>query len=331
MVYGFAESENDAGQLLPSAYLGEFQVTSSNGGSVVLTPTNPLLDEQVAAIQNGQATKWTIYELMPLDSHQAFAAPGSEPAPDQLFGRMDEETVSRLLGIDPSLMNDAVEAAPDSLTLDPQTQRGALLKSYLKDGLVDENPPPTASWFRLEFTQTYTTDVDSDEERSALDGGYFDLSGRTVDPRLKRGGEEADIEFKAGDEIVLAELAAQELIDQNVARLVRRYYVRPLNDYQAALSDNAQRLIETRQSIALIQRETNIASATNELILAQIGDRQEERVKLDADLAQYEKEQAVITAESQQLEQRLADLRMRVKQTFAEVNAAHANLVSRGR
>jgi hypothetical protein len=328
VVYAFGENTQDDGQLLPDTYLGEFQVVSSAGGSAQLRPTRQLLDSQLAAIDDGFATKWTIYELMPLDSHIRFAAPGSEPSQDELFGRMDEGQLAELLEIDPSLMDVSGNTAPEALATDPDIRKGALLRSYTKDGSIDENPPPRFRWIRLQFEKDNTIDVDSKEARSALDGGYFDLSGRTVDSRLKRGEELASITFKAGDEIVLWDDAAQQLIDRGVAKLVSRYFVRPLNDYEAGLASVAQRLLETRQNAAVVEREMEITRVTNEKINQEIGLRQAERIKLDANQVQYEKEQSVITAEAVRLEAELADMRLRLKKTYEEIQRTHRELVA---
>ncbi len=76
VVYAFAEEFNEANQALPKFYLGEFTVTASAGGQVTLAPTLPLEASQLEFIRTGGAGTWALYELLPLDSHTAFAAPG---------------------------------------------------------------------------------------------------------------------------------------------------------------------------------------------------------------------------------------------------------------
>ncbi|MEM8736476.1 MAG: hypothetical protein AAGG44_19760, partial [Planctomycetota bacterium] len=96
VVYGFSEELNQDGKPIPNFYLGEFTVAQSQDGAVTLKPTLPLTPPQVQQIRSGGASSWTLYEMLPLDSHQAFAAPGSERTEDAVFGRMDEETLSNL-------------------------------------------------------------------------------------------------------------------------------------------------------------------------------------------------------------------------------------------
>ena len=73
IVHVFGESSDQRG-LLPSIYLGEFVVTEVNAGMIKVKPTSVLTAEQIAAIGSGRFPSWSVYELMPLDSHDAFAA-----------------------------------------------------------------------------------------------------------------------------------------------------------------------------------------------------------------------------------------------------------------
>jgi hypothetical protein len=77
IVHVFGEA-NDQRGLLPSIYLGEFVVTEASGGIIKIKPTSVLTAEQIAAIGSGRFPSWSVYELMPLDSHDAFAVEGSK-------------------------------------------------------------------------------------------------------------------------------------------------------------------------------------------------------------------------------------------------------------
>ena len=73
IVYGFAENTiRESGYMLPVFYLGEFRVTQAAGDSMTLVPTRPLDPPQLQAANN--APRWALYELMPVDSHEAFVA-----------------------------------------------------------------------------------------------------------------------------------------------------------------------------------------------------------------------------------------------------------------
>ena len=62
-------------------------------------------------------------------------------------------------------------------------------------------------WVKIEFLKKYEIDVDSEDERGALDGGFFDGSGRAVDSRLKHGSDPKDrsVQFNPGEQITVKE------------------------------------------------------------------------------------------------------------------------------
>ena len=74
VIYLFGERADAVG-LVPETYLGEFVVSEVKDLEIKVRPTIPLSLSQ-ENILKGSAS-WAIYELMPLDSHIAFAAAGS--------------------------------------------------------------------------------------------------------------------------------------------------------------------------------------------------------------------------------------------------------------
>ncbi len=184
VVYAFGEGRDASGRMVPNAYLGEFIVDQSVGLDAKLKPTVELLPIQKDYIVKGNAPQWTIFELMPLDSHEVFAAEGSQSTETEYFGRMDEQQITQLLGAGQE-NNPAVQA---------------LIQSYLQDGAeAKPNIPDENLWILVEFTKDYVIEVDSKEKRNATEGGFFDTIGRTVDERLKRGGELAEVKYAPGD------------------------------------------------------------------------------------------------------------------------------------
>jgi hypothetical protein len=127
VVYAFSEEFNEQGRPIPTFYLGEHKVAASQDGSVTLEPTLPLSEAQQAFINSGAATSWTLYELMPIDSHTAFAAPGSQPTDEEIFGRMDEETIRALLANVPA----------------EEGRQEQLIASYMRDGQQARNDDPS--------------------------------------------------------------------------------------------------------------------------------------------------------------------------------------------
>jgi hypothetical protein len=321
VVFAFAEESDQEGKLLPVFYLGEYQVVESKGANAKLRPSAPLTRIQQQAIAGGRAARWTIYELMPLDSHEAFAATGSRSSPEELFGHMDPEATAKLLGIDPSL------ADPNVVITPANAAQVARLQVYLRDGKqATDDAAPESVWLKIEFVQEHTIDVDSQEERIAEEGGYFDMSGRTVDSRLKRGKEASSVKFSAGDQRVFLREEGEALIKQGVAKLIERYYVRPLNDYHHAFRNSRQSILATLSEAEYLKRELALTERTRKVAQEQIAARQVEQEKLKKDVAQYLKEQEVIQAESVRLGRAVAELESRIRNVYSELAASYREL-----
>lgn len=275
VVYGFAETPNQQLQLLiPTFYIGEFRVTASTPNQITLSPTGPLEPAQQNLINNGQAKSWSVYELLPLDGHSPFIAEGSVPNDDNNLGRIDDALVKQLLGNKVS----------------PET-----LKNYLRDGTrATQDDPPLSRWTKIEFLKNHSIEVDSPEQRGALEGGFFDSTGRSVDGRLQRG-EDGQVRFKKGDQILIKEDASDQLIDEGTAKLVDRYYLRPLNDYRFILRHIRLRLaeLENRREEAEFAKSMleEAIEKSNGMLVA----NQDTKVKLEQDLKQFEIEKEAIT------------------------------------
>ncbi len=203
LVYAFGEGAGPDGRIMPRIYLGEYFVAESQGGNATLRPINELLPQQMAAINGGQASTWTVYELMPLDSHEAFAAVGSKKSNDAIFGRMDPQAIADLLGI-PLAVYERYEADPSQVKDPKEVRQARLLRSYIRDGgRASETEAPENVWNRIEFLKEYVVEVDSKEQRNASDGGYFDSSGRTVDGRFKRPDEKGSVTYAKANKLSL--------------------------------------------------------------------------------------------------------------------------------
>ena len=273
VVYGFAETPNEQQILIPTFYLGEFRVTASTPDQVTLTPTGPLEPGQLQAISNRQARSWTLYELLPLDGHQPFVAEGSVSSDDNFFGRIDDALVQKLLG---------------------NRVRPETLQSYLRDGSrATQDDPPISRWTKIEFIKNHAIEVDSPEQRGALDGGFFDGNGRAVDSRLQRG-DDGQVNFKKEDQILVKEEAANQLISEGAARLVFRYYLRPLNDYRFVLRRIRLRLTELANRMSELEFEKNVLEGAIEKTNGMLVVNQAIKLKLEQDLAQFQVEKTAI-------------------------------------
>ena len=287
VVYAFAETPNEQQILIPTFYLGEFRVDKSSPTQVTLVPTGDLEPNQLQAISGGQARSWSLYELLPLDGHQPFIAEGSVPSDENFFGRVDEELVRRLLA----------KASP------------ATINDYLRDGSrATQDDPPLSRWTKIEFLKNKDIEVDSPEQRGALDGGFFDGNGRAVDGRLQRG-DDGKVRFKKGDQILVKEEAAGELIGEGDAKLIDTYYLRPLNDYRFVLRRIRLRLLELANRATELGFEQKVLQEAVNKTEAMLVVNQDIKLKLEQDLAQFRIEKTAIESYTTKLQKELETMR----------------------
>lgn len=315
IVYGFAEQLNEAEQPIPVYYLGEFAVKESQAGQVTLAPTLELTAAQQQHIASGSAANWTLYELLPLDSHDVFTLPGSQPSDDEAFGTPDEEMVRAMLA---NVPNDN----------DQQTE---IIDSYLRDGKpADDSDPAEDVWVQVNVLKDYKLDVDSREVADATERGFFDASGRSIDTRLKRG-DDGLVTLTAdskGKRILLPQAVARPLIDSGVLELVRRVYVRPLIDYEEAFVHAIVRRSEVEAATALAQRDQSEVEKAKQALDEMISFRQVEKQELSSDLGNYQREVKILEEAVASALAELAALRTQIQQLYKNVQAHHASLLS---
>lgn len=290
VVYGFSEApalNSDAP--IPRHYLGEFSVASSTSNQITLTPTGPLLPMQRNFIEQGNARSWSVYELLPLDGHEPFVAPGSVPDDDNILGRMDEQLINTLLK-----------------GTNEETRR-----EYLRDGsraLPDD--PPMSRWVKIKFVKNHSIIVDSPDQLGALEGGFFDGSGRAVDSRLKVG-ENGEVKFSKEQLLIVKEEAAEPLLAEGVAIEIQTYYLRPLNDYRFVLRRIRLRVAELENRTKQLNAEKEVLQNTIDDTVAMLSAYQTDKLKLEQDFNQFEVEHKAIESYNQDL--RSASKQMREK------------------
>jgi hypothetical protein len=269
IVFCFAEREFD-GLRVPGLYLGDFKVDKAEGNDLYLKSLLPMHPESRQAIAARRAPMWSIYELIPVDGHEPFVAAGSEPDDKQLFGRMDEDLLRKLM---------------------PQVP-ASTLNRYKRDGSrSEENDPPNVLWAKIEFTKKHEIVVDSGDKRNAADGGYFDTQGQAVDSRLQRG---EPVTFAPPQRIDIEASAATQLKAQGVAEILDRYFVRPLNDYRFLYSNIINQLdrVAERQ-VVLTQMKIELDSAVERTVKL-LQEEQDVKDKLEKERDQVEKEKQAI-------------------------------------
>ena len=307
LVHAFVEIANQQQEGFPlTIYLGEFRVSASDSSSVELELLDQNLKSTVvrqlqAIFNSNREVSWSLYELLPLDAHEPFVAAESEQTEDNFFGRIDEELIDQLFGN----------------RVSPET-----LQSYKEDGRrASDQDPPLSRWWLIEFTKNHSIEVDS-TRRTTLEGeGFFDNFGQAIDSRLRRG---EPVDFKAGEQVLVKEEAAKELIGEGVAEQRDSFYLRPLNDYRYILRRIRLRIGELANRKTELESETKVlqdAIAKTESMIAgnpEIGleGQQTIKLKLEQDLAQFRVEKNAINAY-------VGDLRKQVDKMRQEMVRLH--------
>jgi uncharacterized coiled-coil protein SlyX len=309
LVYGFQEVLDPEAKPLPIFYLGEYRVvaTDAASGSVTLESTSPLHPLHLAKI--GQGTEsWTLFELLPIDSHSAFIAPGSQPSDEAIFGRPEEDKIKELLANSP-----------------PE-----VLSAYLRDGQTAEaSDSPESIWTQINLLKEYKLDVDADQSADATRSGYFDSSGRAIDSRLKRKEMVTlDPNELKNNRIVLPEPDAKKLIDAGVAQLTRRVFVRPLNDYGQLFSMLSAQDYELVEQSKYYKYNSQLIEQANQDALNMLTETQKEKQLLESDLSNYQKEIQILNAAVTEANSELESLKQKLSKLYQEIQGKRDALVS---
>jgi len=163
-----------------------------------------------------------------------------------------------------------------------------------------------------------------------MEGGYFDLSGRTVDARLKREND-TGVSFMVGDTYVFGMQNANDLEKLGVVTLGSRIFVRPLNDYEFGFRDFRRLTVRAIQDLLLLNRELaetiRSKSVTDEQEIVQ----GKESVNLKLDKSQYFKVLYKITSETENLTEQINAKKSELSQIYATIIALHGNLLDQSR
>lgn len=303
VVYAFAEEENAEGQPMPVHYLGEYKVVSSQNGAVSVNPSMKLTPTQQQLVN--QAGSWTLYELMPGDSHTAFKTSGSEDTDDEIFGHMEDAE-----------LNDLFAGVPDA-------RRQSVIERYLRDGTQATDTDPVENiWVQVNIVKNKDINVDNVGDSADASRPYFDPEGQAIDPRLKRGTDDGTVQLTTDmrdQRIVLKEDDAQKLIDSGNAELVKRFFVRKLIDYRQAFSNETIRLQDVLQRIEAYTRARDQMTSANQAGQNMLAEEQTVNTKLRQDADGYSKEVNVLTTAATEAEEDLANLKSRISTMYNNV------------
>jgi len=325
VVYIFGETRLEVG-VVPIVYIGEFAVSAVKEAMVTVRPTTPLTKMQEAAASNSET--WSIYEIMPIDSHTAFAAPGASTEENAIFGFMKKEDLAKDLGIDPAF----ADKDPNSFTTVADVLKARVLQSYVNDGArAPEKTPPEALAYEVTFLKDYTLGVDSPSlSGKPLEGGFFDSLGNAIDARLRRDAEQ-DVVYKVDETAVFDEQTANELQRNEIVKLGPPVFVRPLNDYNFAFRELNRMTIRARQDTLLIEREIKEVVAANNVAAEQEIKQEEDASKRKLDKAQYSIELEVIRQASADLGEQIQAKRAELSKVYSTILSLHERLIKHQR
>ncbi|NLX55211.1 MAG: hypothetical protein GXY58_08865 [Planctomycetaceae bacterium] len=315
VLYAFLEDVNR----MPVAYLGEFLVTDAQPTGVTLQPTLPMDQVQQSQVTI-QPAFWTLYEMMPIDSHQVFSDEDTmgqilDDTPKPVYGAMDEQNLRTIFA--------AVTGQPGDSQVVTE-----LVMDYLKDGSPagdqDVNQSPENIWLKLEFRKDHKERVDSSNPDAGMAGNYFDPEGYAEVSALRHGEEAA---VRAGD-IGIFPYALDEhrgLVDRltssETCRVVGPVYIRSLRDYEHAFHDIQDRFTRAVEATRRAQRDVDALKLTIIKTQEQIAYRQDERSKLQQDQQGFERDKAQLTELVAALESQKTALRDELSNLF-KVNLA---------
>ena len=292
ILYVFREGISVEGYPVPVAYIGEFKVTNAAADRVAMEPMHELENYQVN--QMGKTATWSLYEMMPLDDHRTHVDQNERIQIEQdnisIFGTVDEASVREIfqyVNAENFVNSTDFPAQPlDAAQLDK------LINDRLRDGRRAEPGDSNANIFmKVRFTKPYSVTVDYANVQSSLTSQYFDNAGTAISERLKRG--EA-VKFKVDQIGILHVNDAQQLITDGTCELMERIYVRDLTDYDQLYFEIRTQLRELALLETAIQNVLAQINSAEGRIDEQFAIRQEERVKLESDQENVDKELAVL-------------------------------------
>jgi hypothetical protein len=295
ILYAFKELPNaDNTMFLPGVYLGEFVATAVTESTVTLSPTIPLdayQAQQIRAVND----PWVLYEVLPVDGYEFFAGLSEE----QLRTLMPQGTMT-------------------------QETWDALIKSYVRTfGPATADDPPENKWVKVSFKKKKSIDVDNDQPAAPGDLQIFDLQGRSVAQRLRRG-ETVDFDIK--DEVVVDQATAEAWSVAGDVEKKEFIYMRTLNDYAQLYHKFFNQREYMADKIALVTRETASIEESTKLADGQIARGMDEQMKLQQDMANYKLEQDAVTDLEMKLMAQSDDLKTRLKETYLQNQQLAAEL-----
>ncbi len=271
--------------------MGEFKVIAepnANPQSLTLTPTMPLSEVQVEQLQNPDST-WVLYEIIPVDSHEAFAD-------------FTAEQIASLIA---------------SEGMDAQRYRD-LVDEYVRDlQPATEMDPPERKWLRVRFLRPHTEDVDvelqGDAGQQPLPDSLFDPSGRSIVATLNQGEKTS---FAKDDEATFYFPTAQELMNDGVVEPLEPIYYRRLRDYAHLFRTFAGDMEGLSRQLELAQSDLDKLTESLSQLQTQLAFQAQQQQELEHDLGGLNTERQVLGQYRTSVEAKWKQLRQELSRLY---------------
>ncbi len=323
IVQVFKEVANADGLLVPTFYLGEFQVTAVTEASVTMKPTLPRGPIQ----PNESDSTWMLYEVAPADSHEAFAfAEGLTP----------EQRLAEMVKILPPLYFGLDAANPQQMQA-----YATIVGPYVRHGLPAEaSDLPDNTWMKVKFLKSHEIAVDAAATVSPVDDNPYDGEGKSQIARLQREenyGKETKlpVKFAPNDEATFDFKTANDLANAGIVQKLGPVYNRRLNDYEHAfhilyrryqlLTDNAALLV---RDTATLKSATDTANKNIMLVETDKGLLITDREKVKYEGTELKKYADVLAGRVRETRGELSRLYGSNKLLHAEIEAINARLTA---
>jgi hypothetical protein len=323
ILYVFREIKSAEGHPIPVAFVGEFKVNVATEGEVTMEPLEDLEDYQLSQLSRATLeTTWALYEVMPLDDHRAFTDPNELVQIDQdnisIYGELDEAELREIFEM---VNRENFGSSSQSLSAD---QLDELIQLRLRDGRRANDGDPNHNVFmKVQFEKSYRIPVDTAGTNSTLLSRYYDAQGTAISERLKRG---EDVRFKVQDIGILHVDLAQQLINDGTCKLLDRIFIRDLMDYDQwffTVRNQLRRLALVKDRLEAVKKRLDDA----EMRVAAMTDyRQKERVKLEDDQANVDKETTALAAYVAQKKAARSDVLKNLSKLYQRNNVLAAQL-----
>ncbi len=351
IIYAFLEADAGVSVKVPDNYLGEFRASAVTPTQVTLVPTDNrmLLPSQTTLIRGsaGTAETWSLYEVMPIDSHQIYAVDPNKNVHltavegQPVFGDVDAQLVQTLY--DPARYLAEFRA---NLGLTPQQEPiiqahlTSIMNSIVRDGGKKATGGAVDSedniFVKIQFKKDYEVAVDSDTGQGGLTSDYFDSTGSAMVNRLRRGNlgfldedQRKSVKFKSGDIAVFHQKKADELITQDIAAPVEERYVRRLIDFTYEFHKMLDRRTRIMQDVQRMQSEITSTQAAETRSAKQRDFRKMERDQLLVDKVKFEAEQQQVAMYASELRTKMATLNAELSALYRANAALAAKLEAR--